>query len=89
MLRLTPIYALGRRNALDLRKVELEFELPGLPPSFDGYRILQVSDPHLDHFPELALAARTLLDDVEVDMLAVTGDIHGHPRRRSSVRPRC
>ncbi|MBI2736258.1 MAG: metallophosphoesterase family protein [Rhodospirillales bacterium] len=79
-LRLTPLHARGRRNALDLRKVELEVELPGLPSSFDGYRILQLSDTHLDHFPELAPAARALLDGIEVDMLAVTGDVHGHPR---------
>jgi len=79
-LRLTPIYARGRRNALDLRKVELELELPGLPEPFDGYRILQLSDTHLDNFPELAAVARALLDGVEVDMLAVTGDVHGHPR---------
>jgi uncharacterized protein len=79
-LRLTPIYARGQRNALDLRKVELELALPDLPPAFDGYRILQLSDTHLDHFPELAAAARALLDGVEVDMLAVTGDVHGHPR---------
>ncbi|SEO84532.1 hypothetical protein SAMN02990966_03052 [Rhodospirillales bacterium URHD0017] len=79
-LRLTPIYARGRRNALDLKKVELDLELPGLPPAFDGYRILQLSDTHLDHFPELAPAALVLLEGVEVDMLAVTGDIHGHPR---------
>ena len=79
-LRLTPIYARGRQNALDLKKVELELELPGLPPAFDGYRILQLSDTHLDHFPELAPAARALLEGTEVDMLAVTGDVHGHPR---------
>ena len=79
-LRLTPIYARGRQNALDLRKVELELELPGLPPAFDGYRILQLSDTHLDHLPELAPAARALLEGTEVDMLAVTGDVHGHPR---------
>ena len=79
-LRLTPIYARGRRNALDLRKVELELDLPGLPPAFDGYRILQLSDTHLDHFSDLAAVARSLLDGVDVDMLAVTGDVHGHPR---------
>ena len=79
-LRLTPIYARGRRNALDLRKVELDLELPGLPEAFNGYRILQLSDTHLDHFPALAAKARVLLDGVEVDMLAVTGDVHGHPR---------
>jgi predicted MPP superfamily phosphohydrolase len=79
-LRLTPIHARGRRNALDLRKVELELALPGLPPAFDGYRILQLSDTHLDHFPELAPVARALLDGVAVDMLAVTGDVHGDAR---------
>jgi uncharacterized protein len=79
-LCLTPVYARGRRNALDLKMVELELALPGLPPAFDGYSILQLSDTHLDHFPELAAAARTLLEGVEVDMLAVTGDVHGHPR---------
>lgn len=79
-LRTTPVFARGRRNALDLRKVEFEIELPGLPSSFDGYRVLQLSDTHLDYLPELAPVARALLDGVEVDMLAVTGDVHGDPR---------
>jgi predicted MPP superfamily phosphohydrolase len=79
-LRFTPVYGRGQRNALDLRMVELELALPGLPSSFDGYRILQLSDTHLDHFPALAEAARVLLHGVEVDMLAVTGDVHGHSR---------
>jgi predicted MPP superfamily phosphohydrolase len=79
-IRLTPLHARGRRNALDLRKVAFEVALPGLPPQFDGYRILHVSDTHLDVFPELAGVARRLLEDLEVDMLALTGDVHGHPR---------
>ncbi len=78
-LRLTPLQALGRRNALDVRRVEIEVPLPGLPPSFDGYRILQVSDTHLDVLPELVDAARRVLAGVEVDLLALTGDIHGSP----------
>ncbi len=79
-LRWTPLHARGRRNALDLERNELELVLAGLPRPFDGYRILHVSDTHLDHFPELAPAARDLLGDLEVDMLALTGDIHGNPR---------
>lgn len=78
-LRLTPLQARGRRNALDLRRVDMEVALPGLPPSFDGYRILQVSDTHLDALPELVDAARRVLAGVEVDLLALTGDIHGAP----------
>ena len=79
-LRLTPLYARGRRNALDLKLVDLEIAIPGLPAAFDGYRIAHVSDTHLDELPELAEAARRLLDGVEVDLLALTGDIHGHVR---------
>jgi predicted MPP superfamily phosphohydrolase len=79
-LRLTPLYARGRRNALALRRVEIEIILPGLPHSFDGYRILHVSDTHLDVLPDLVAPTRRLLDGLEVDMLALTGDVHGsHP----------
>lgn len=78
-LQLTPLQARGRRNALDLKRVDIEVELPGLPPSFDGYRILQISDTHLDVLPALVGAARRLLESVEVDLLAVTGDVHGSP----------
>ena len=76
-LRLTPFYARGRRNALDLRLVELEFAFADLPRAFDGTRILHLSDTHLDVFPELAGIARKLLEGIEVDMLMLTGDVHG------------
>ncbi len=80
LLRPTPFHARGRRNALDLGLVELELAFPHLPPAFDGYRILQVSDTHLDVLPELAAIARELLAGLEVDMLAVTGDVQGKHR---------
>ena len=76
-IRLTPLYRRGRRNALDLRLTELEFAFPELPRQFDGYRILHVSDTHLDTFPELANAAHKLVGCLDVDMLALTGDVHG------------
>lgn len=76
-LRATPLYGRGQRNALDLRKVALDVVLPGLPRAFDGFRILQLSDTHLDVFPELAEAAHRLLDGLDVDLLVITGDVHG------------
>ncbi|HTR84822.1 MAG TPA: metallophosphoesterase [Reyranella sp.] len=79
LLRLTPLHRRGVANALALRRVELDIAIPGLPQPFDGYRILQLSDTHLDVMPPLAEAARELLAGVEVDMLALTGDIYGHP----------
>jgi predicted MPP superfamily phosphohydrolase len=76
-LHSTGLFRLGRRNALDLRLIELTFEVPELPASFEGYRILHVTDTHLDVLPELAGVARSLLHGAEVDMLALTGDVYG------------
>jgi hypothetical protein len=78
--RLTGIHARGHRNALSPVLVEREFTFFDLPPAFDGYRILQISDPHLDCLPELAAIARRLVSGLTVDLVAITGDIHGSPR---------
>lgn len=78
--RLTGLYGLGRRNALAPQLIEREFSFADLPAAFDGYRILHVSDPHLDCLPELAGIARRLIAGIAVDLVAVTGDIHGAPR---------
>lgn len=77
-LKLTPFYRRGVRNALDVQRIEFDVEVPGLPAAFDGYRILHVSDTHLDVLPELVPIARRLLDGIDVDLLALTGDIHGN-----------
>ena len=50
---------------------------PDLPAAFDGYRILHVSDTHLDVLPDLVEAAQRVLAGLEVDLLALTGDVHG------------
>jgi uncharacterized protein len=77
LVRPTPIHRLGRRNALRLHLTELALGFRDLPAAFDGYRILQLSDTHLDHLPELAPVARRLLSGLEVDLLALTGDVQG------------
>ncbi len=79
-LRQTPFYRRGLRNALDLRLTEIEVFPVGLPAAFDGYRILHVSDPHLDSLPAIADVARRMLDGIEVDLLALTGDLPGDDR---------
>ena len=88
-LAFTPWYARGVRNALDLELTRLELKVPGLPGAFDGYRILHVSDSHLDILPAVADVAARLLAGLEVDLLAVTGDVHGRERHAlsQSVEP--
>jgi len=81
-LRLTLFYRRGLSNALNLRLTEFDAAVSGLPAAFDGYRILHVSDTHLDNLPAIAEVAKQMLDGIEVDLLALTGDVHGqasHP----------
>ena len=77
-MRLTPWFYSGRRNALDLELERFDLGLEGLPPAFEGYRILHLSDTHLDNLPAVAEVARPLLDGIDVDLLALTGDVHGY-----------
>lgn len=76
-LRMTGHYQQWRRNALEPELVELELRFAQLPLAFDGYRILHISDPHLDILPELAPITRDMLEGCRVDLLAVTGDVLG------------
>jgi predicted MPP superfamily phosphohydrolase len=85
----TPWYTRGVRNALDLELTRLDLKVAGLPAAFDGYRILHVSDSHLDVLPAVTDVAARLLDGIEVDLLAITGDVHGRERHAlsQSVEP--
>ena len=84
-LKLTGQYERGVRNAWDVALREMDLTLPRLPPAFDGFRILHLSDLHLDGMPGLE---DTILDRVggrEFDLCVLTGDyrteLHGpiHP----------
>lgn len=55
---------------------ELSLVLPRLAPEFDGYRMVQISDLHLDgwmSFERLCQMAK-LVNEQKPDMIAVTGD---------------
>lgn len=84
-VRLVGLRRRGLNNALAPLLVELELRFAKLPAAFDGYRILHLSDTHLDALPELAPIAAQLLDGLVVDLLVVTGDIlaksHAAPER--------
>jgi predicted MPP superfamily phosphohydrolase len=68
------LYSRGIQNAVCpiVRGVRLRF--PNLPPAFDGFRILQISDLHIDGTDGLAEALSSLLSSVEADVCVLTGD---------------
>jgi predicted MPP superfamily phosphohydrolase len=73
-LRLLRLHDRGVRNARNVEVRELNLELPGLPPAFDGYRIVQLSDLHLDALPGFSEHLASLLEGVSADLIVLTGD---------------
>lgn len=51
-----------------------------LPPAFDGFRIAQISDIHLDEFTEPFFLERVVrhVNDLKPDMVVLTGDFVTH-----------
>ena len=73
-LRLSFMLNRGRRNALDIQIVEHAIRLPDLPAAFDGFRILHLSDLHLDGHHDLTTALVERLTGLEFDICVMTGD---------------
>jgi predicted MPP superfamily phosphohydrolase len=80
-LKRTGQYERGHRNAYDLELRELEVTLPRLPAAFDGFELLQISDPHFDGMPGLEERIAELVRGREFDLCVFTGDyrteLHG------------
>lgn len=76
-LRLMGLAEKGRRNCLDIRVEENELLVAGLPGTFEGYRILQISDLHCDLLPELTSVVQGIIEKVDFDFAVLTGDYHG------------
>ena len=73
-LRLAGLHGRGRRNALDIRVREHEVAIAKLPAAFDGYRLLQLSDLHVDLTPEFVPALIDAVRGVDYDLCVLTGD---------------
>lgn len=77
VLRLTGLHGRGRRNALDVRQRHNNVILPQLPIAFDGFRILQISDLHLDMNAQVPHALIERVRVIDYDLCVLTGDFRG------------
>lgn len=88
-LKTTGLYKRGVRNALDIKLRQVTLEFDNLPPLFDGYRILQISDPHIDAMPEMPQRISQLIKAADVNLCVLTGDyrfrVHGNFARVSEA----
>lgn len=73
-LNLTGLRRRTRQNFLDVRLTTCEWKLPRLPPAFEGFRLLHLSDLHIDLELALAPVIERLVRSVPHDAAVITGD---------------
>jgi uncharacterized protein len=74
VLRLTGLDRPALRNALALTVHERSVSVRGLPPAFDGLRVLHLSDLHLDGHPGFGACIAAALNGQQFDLAVITGD---------------
>jgi uncharacterized protein len=73
-LRAAGLYERGRANALRPVVRNLRFAFPDLPARLDGFRILHLSDLHIDGMDPLAGIVAKMVDRMPADLCVITGD---------------
>ena len=73
-LKLTGLYWRGLRNAERVLVKQNEFKFQELPPSFDGFSILHISDMHVDMNEGAMRNLIELVDGLHYDLCVLTGD---------------
>ena len=74
-LRLALLHGRGRRNARDIRLRHNRFELDLLPPAFDGFTILHLSDLHIDIAGDMSRVIAERVQGLAYDLCVITGDM--------------
>ena len=73
-LRLTGLYGRAKRNALAIRSVTHRIELENLPGAFDGFRVLHLSDLHIDQSAAISHQIIERVRELDYDLCVLTGD---------------
>lgn len=69
------IYERGKRNALVIEKQEVSFHCRDLPPAFDGYKILFLTDLHLDGLDGVTEKTIEIISQTPADLCVLGGDL--------------
>ncbi|MGA7979070.1 MAG: metallophosphoesterase [Chromatiaceae bacterium] len=73
-MRAVGLYGRGKRNAAAIRLCRYDIVLPGLPRAFHGFRLLHLSDLHLDMDLAITHALSQRVREAEYDLCVITGD---------------
>jgi hypothetical protein len=73
----TGLYARGRRNASAVTLRRNIVRSPSLPAAFEGFKILHLSDLHVDENEAALQRVITLIGECDYDICLLTGDYRG------------
>lgn len=76
-LMLTGLYWRGRKNADRVMVNRNDVMSQSLPRRFDGFTLLQISDPHVDMSQGAMRSVASILPQLEYDICVLTGDYRG------------
>lgn len=97
-LKLTGLFRRGQHNSRRLDTAHNQFHIPGLPAAFEGFRILHLTDLHVDMDEANLQAVIRQIEPLEYDVCVLTGDyrrltwgpidgaMHGMARLRDAIR---
>lgn len=74
LLKFTPLYRIGYRNATDIVVNQIDLSFDNLPELFHGYTVLHMTDLHLDLVPGIEHTICDRISDLAVDLCVLTGD---------------
>ncbi|MBO0733044.1 MAG: metallophosphoesterase [Methylocapsa sp.] len=77
VLRLSGLYWRGRQNASQIQVRQNAIVSRRIPRSFDGFKILQLSDLHADMSEKAMSRLMGLLPGIQYDLCVLTGDYRG------------
>lgn len=86
-LKAARLYERGYRNFVDVQTTRLTHPLNGWPGALDGFRILQLSDLHIDLDPALLPVVCNRLAPLDYEMAVITGDYWegAHPAPQPAI----
>jgi len=74
VVRLSGLYGKGSANSRNFDVTTNRIGLPGLPTVFAGFRILHLTDLHLDLDPSFPPQLQSKLKNLDYDLCVITGD---------------
>lgn len=88
LLKATGFFKFGYRNALDIHVRHRNIQPKTLPAAFSGYRILHLSDLHLDSIEGLGEFIAHIIAPLSYDLCVITGDFrHARHGKYKQVLP--